>query len=119
MPEIIRVLRDRGVGAHSASDPRGLDSIVAEVMSSLRTGAQSVEPAVPSSRKRKKANQKVLAPTAHAVQQEEPVPLEEASRLNKRRKVVLLEEVGQEVGLWWKPLLFDGYTGEQWEAWCT
>merc|ERR1712232_1504462 len=34
MPEIIRVLRAKGIGAHSANDPRGLDAVVAQVIDS-------------------------------------------------------------------------------------
>eukprot|EP00746_Dinoflagellata_sp_MGD_P035424 gnl/MRDRNA2_/MRDRNA2_184761_c0_seq1.p1 gnl/MRDRNA2_/MRDRNA2_184761_c0~~gnl/MRDRNA2_/MRDRNA2_184761_c0_seq1.p1 ORF type:complete len:405 (-),score=69.73 gnl/MRDRNA2_/MRDRNA2_184761_c0_seq1:31-1185(-) len=30
MPEVLRVLRAKGIGAHSANDPRGLDAVVAE-----------------------------------------------------------------------------------------
>eukprot|EP00933_Yihiella_yeosuensis_P022592 TRINITY_DN17777_c0_g1_i6.p1 TRINITY_DN17777_c0_g1~~TRINITY_DN17777_c0_g1_i6.p1 ORF type:complete len:471 (-),score=110.97 TRINITY_DN17777_c0_g1_i6:527-1939(-) len=42
MPEIIRVLRERGIGTHSATDPKGLDAIVGEVMDSFGSGDSSV-----------------------------------------------------------------------------
>ena len=43
MPEIVRVLRENGVGAHSASDPRGLDAVVAEAIGiSDVTGGQEM-----------------------------------------------------------------------------
>ena len=44
MPEIIQLLRDKGIGAHSASDPRGLDAVVAEAIGiSDLTGRQEAE----------------------------------------------------------------------------
>ena len=38
MQEVIRLLKARGVGAHSATDPRGLDELVSKAMSAVSSG---------------------------------------------------------------------------------
>lgn len=61
MTERIRALRAKGVGAHNANDPRGLDAVVAEVMdgageASHQTMAETDRPSEPASKRPRKAD---------------------------------------------------------------
>lgn len=49
MPKVIRALRANGIGAHSATDPRGLDAVVAEAIGSSPSSGCATAPAAPPS----------------------------------------------------------------------
>lgn len=56
MPQVIRVLRASGIGAHSAADPRGLDAVVANAIErASSSGPDATSTGLPVSRNESEA----------------------------------------------------------------
>lgn len=54
MQHAIRVLRTKGIGAHCATDPRGLDSVVEAAITERKRGREEIEEVKPTTRKLRK-----------------------------------------------------------------
>jgi len=123
MPEILRALRAKGIGATSAANPKGLDAIVAEVMDASGLGETSTATTAAANNFQVKGTDLVLAEATEGEQELNTNEVIE-KRTSTKRKAAVLEEEKQIPGArldsdWWKTMTFDGYTGEEWEAWYT
>lgn len=90
MSEIIRVLRAQGIGAHHASDPRGLDAVVAEAMETRGMNEDMLAPGLTSAkgmaeRKKRKVGS-VAASIRRETEQRLDLILPETQRLKQDKK---------------------------------
>merc|ERR1712032_78561 len=121
MPELLRALRAKSIGAHSAADPKGLDAVVAEVMDTSGLRETSVAMIAESDNLQLKGTNVVLTEATEAKQELKTHEVI-SRRMSTKRKAASLAERKQVLSAeldsdWWKTLTFDGHTGEQWEAW--
>jgi len=149
MSEIIKVLQAKGIGAHSAADPRGLDAVVAEFMRmsdpggspavrdkakanvvtdhSRKTSSLAVDRrGVDEKRQSKALKQRLRRQRCDRPQTKRAEQGVNDTEARKRRKTADSASEAKAIEHrheerqdqdWWKTLMFDGFTGEEWEAW--
>eukprot|EP00929_Paragymnodinium_shiwhaense_P048416 TRINITY_DN24481_c0_g2_i3.p1 TRINITY_DN24481_c0_g2~~TRINITY_DN24481_c0_g2_i3.p1 ORF type:complete len:1080 (-),score=278.32 TRINITY_DN24481_c0_g2_i3:174-3413(-) len=130
MSAIIRTLRTKGIGAQSAVDPRGLDALVAEVIDIGASGLCESSALYESSagaeggkkKKRKGSDVEVAQPPAGeeaengASSKRQKTGVEKNGKTARKKAAAAAGEAQLDAD-WWRSVVFEGYTGEQWEDW--